>query len=301
MSNSTAYLPWAWTIVSSNQNLYTCPSVSTILTTFAIVNVVVSFISIVFGNRYVVKFVTCGCMGKPGTKSWTYMWIFPIGLNLFANAVIAWIIKHATGYVADFKVWELMLFLLARPRLSWIILGFFAGRGKQEVESPIDMRRLSRMNGSRLSYQPLVAEQMQYTAGFSSNVSLGQKHVDRPWMNAFLSQFIAEVLLQLASLYIMGRTAHFAVINGFYKLTNSPSLPRGAHMMYAGALYYLIAGSLSLIIAIIAIIVQGISTRYEQSNAARVIRVVCVLLLLGSTFLGSWLFWAGFVQLAGHQ
>jgi len=72
--------------------------------------------------------------------------------------------------------------------------------------------------------------------------------------------------------------------------------------MYAGALYYLIGGSLSLIIAVICIIWQFTISKRDTVNGynAGVIRVVCVVLLLITTFLGSWLFWSGFVQLAGH-
>jgi hypothetical protein len=102
----------------------------------------------------------------------------------------------------------------------------------------------------------------------------------------------------------MGRTVQFAADNGFYKVSGDyRSMPHGAHMMYAGALYYLIAGSISLVIAILCIIFQFSVDKvdYMNSTSATVLRYGCVILLLASTFLGSWLFWAGFVKLAGHS
>jgi formate/nitrite transporter FocA (FNT family) len=148
--------------------------------------------------------VTCGALGKVTSKSWKYMWIFTVLLNLAANALIAAIIKQAPGYLADFKVWELMLFLLARPRLSWIILGFFAGRQVKFVSVPIPQKKLLK---SQQSYELLNAvEEMSInpTDG-SSTTTLVQYQYDRPWMNAFLTGFIAEVLMQLAALYMVSK------------------------------------------------------------------------------------------------
>jgi formate/nitrite transporter FocA (FNT family) len=218
MANETVYFPWSWTITSENQSVHTCPSVSKILSTFAVVNAAVCFVSIIFGNRYVVKFgearivggeklrnntnktiVTCGALGKVNTSSWKFMWILTVGLNLIANAIVAAIIKHSPGYLATFKVWELMLFLLARPRLSWIILGFFAGRQVKEVQVPMDTKKI--LKGQQ-SYERLnVVEEMDIYGNSTS--TLVSKEVDRPWMNAFLTGFIAEVLMQLAALYMV--------------------------------------------------------------------------------------------------
>lgn len=303
MTNGTVYLPWSWTITSADENIHTCPSVTGILSTFAIVNAAVCFASILFGHRSIVKFTTCGCMGKTASRSWWYMWPAPIMLNLAANALIAIIIKRSPGYHANFKIWELMLFLLARPRLSWIILGFFAGRARKEVSVPVKRHKLAKQNG--MYHQIGVVEEVIFDPKYNTSItSLVRKQYDLPWMNAFLSQFIAEVLMQLAALYVMGRTVRFAIINGFYDVHKSDlynSLPPGAHMMYAGALYYLIGGSIALFIATICIAFQVHISKRDHANGTRagIIRYLCVFMLLATTFLGSWLFWAGFVQLAG--
>jgi hypothetical protein len=303
MTDNIIYLPWSWTITSADTDIHSCPSVSGILSTFAIVNGVVCFVSIVFGHRNIVKITTCGCLGKAASKSWIYLWTVPIILNLAANVLIAFIIKRSSGYNADFEIWELMLFLLARPRLSWIILGFFAGRARKMVSVPVKRKKLIKHNGQyeRLGYVEEITLHPEYN---SSTTSIVRKQYDWPWMNAFLSQFIAEVLMQLAALYVMGRTVRFAIISGFYNVHKSElynSLPPGAHMMYAGAMYYLIGGSIALVIAIICIGFQFAIAKGDQMNSTRagIIRYLCVFLLLATTFLGSWLFWAGFVQLAG--
>jgi hypothetical protein len=74
-------------------------------------------------------------------------------------------------------------------------------------------------------------------------------------------------------------------------------------MMYAGALYYLIAGSLSLAIAVLCVWIQFVLGKESSLNPVNTlfIRVIGVVALLGTTFLGSWLFWAGFVEAAGHM
>jgi formate/nitrite transporter FocA (FNT family) len=140
--------------------------------------------------------VTCGKLGKVSSSSWKFMWIITVALNLAANALVAAIIKRAPGYLSNFKIWELMLFLLARPRLSWIILGIFAGRQVKEVNVPIEHTKL--LKGQQ-SYERLnVVEEMDIHGNSTS--SLVVKEVDQPWMNAFLTGFIAEVLMQLAAL-----------------------------------------------------------------------------------------------------
>jgi hypothetical protein len=72
--------------------------------------------------------------------------------------------------------------------------------------------------------------------------------------------------------------------------------------MYAGALYYLIGGSLSLVITMFGLLMQWRIADPDHKNTLmlQVLRFIAVFFLLATTFLGSWLFWAGFVHLAGH-
>lgn len=117
-----------------------------------------------------------------------------------------------------------------------------------------------------------------------------------------MTQFIGEYVLQIMSLYIMGRTANFATEHGYYKiyLKTYWSIPAAARMMYSGALYYLVAGSLFLITAAIFILDTMFSNRIKFTGKASSGYIVSTLVfLLISTWMGSWIFWAGFVKLAG--
>ncbi|KAF7512544.1 hypothetical protein GJ744_000805 [Endocarpon pusillum] len=191
------------------------------------------------------------------------MWIFPLGLQLTANAIIAAIIKNTSGFHADFAVWELVLFFAARPRLSWIVLGAFSV--------------------------------------ISSGSSSHTKGRYFPWWSSFMSQFIAEFILQLIALYIMGRTAHFATGRGYYLVHTDlyRSLPPGAHMMYSGALYYLIIGSFSWLLAIGLIIVAAGRFNIKNPKVGTAYVMFAITLSLTSVWLASWIFWVGFVRLAG--
>jgi hypothetical protein len=126
------YLPWPWTVESSNPNTH-CPPASSMLGTFAIVNVLVSIFGLIFGNRTVTNYLTCGLLGPLGSKAWRYMWIVTVGLHLGSNAFIAFIIKNTTGYGNDFSIPQLMLFFVARPRLAWIAMSFFFFKRKRRL------------------------------------------------------------------------------------------------------------------------------------------------------------------------
>jgi hypothetical protein len=124
-------IPWPWTITPLTSSNHHCPPPSVILGTFAGINIIATVLGVVLGNRRVsrgiLRFLTCGYWGKKNTKQsqdWKYMWIFTLGLQLGANAINAWITLNAPGYdrANDPKLWDLMLFLTTRPRISWIAL-----------------------------------------------------------------------------------------------------------------------------------------------------------------------------------
>ncbi|KAF1990684.1 hypothetical protein K402DRAFT_417453 [Aulographum hederae CBS 113979] len=344
-------LPWGWTIAPLESNNATCPTVPEVLGTFAVVNAVVSVFALIFGHRKVIKFITCKHWGDKGSKAWVWTWIFPLGLQLAANAIIALIIKKTPGYTSDFHVWELMLFLVARPRLSWIVLTFvgtmkFRSKEQRQAAEYRLVGNTSKVSqrtgptpynpsGSTLAvpsstygtadpnyayqYPYNDPESTAYTSGYSSNANSQQnlvepihftsdepEQVDQPYHSTFMSQLIAELFLQFVALYIMGYTAHFAAGHGYYKLGKEYySLPQAAHMMYAGALYYLVGGSLSLSIVFLSLMAvwrRGLSelratARYGAGYYSGI--AACILLLM-TTWMASWIFWAGFVKLAGH-
>ena len=60
------------------------------------------------------------------------------------------------------------------------------------------------------------------------------------WDSAILQMLISEIVSLLVGAYYMGRTANFALANGFYVNQFPPSAPDtwNARIMYAGALLY---------------------------------------------------------------
>jgi len=126
MSNITQadLIPWDWSITPLDLSNHHCQPPSHILGVFAVVNVISSLLSLVCGNRILIKRVTCGYMGKSNSKWWAVTWVVQCGLMLGANAFNAWLTVSNSQYNLEVapKIWDLMLFYCTRPRLSWITL-----------------------------------------------------------------------------------------------------------------------------------------------------------------------------------
>jgi hypothetical protein len=252
MANNLDYLPWNWTITANaNAN---CPPPSSILGTFAIVNVLVSIGSLIVAHSGVTRFISCGLGGKDGSTAWRYTWPFPLGFQLASNALIAYVIKNTADYESTYPVARLMLLYTARPRLSFIVLGCAT----------------------------------TFTWSRSQN-KLG------PFHSAFMSTFISESLLELLGMYMMGLTVNFAAKNGYYILGTDKynSIPEAAHLMYAGALCYLICGPLS------ALYVAAALTDRHGFISSPKWGALQMLAVLEGLWIPSWLFWAGYIKLAG--
>ncbi|KAH8726300.1 hypothetical protein GQ44DRAFT_726275 [Phaeosphaeriaceae sp. PMI808] len=288
-NETTKYLPIPWTITSLDPTLHACPSPSSLLGTFAIVNGIVSLLSVLFGHRRVVEELTCGFFGKRGSQSWKILWIVPVGLQLAANACIAVLVQRADGYAANFKITDLMLWLTARPRLGWIVLVAWGS-----VYGSPDPRYFESNRSLANPYIHVPTDEAEVENGLD----------DYPWWSAFMTQFIAEFVLQSMAMYIMGRTAHYGAARNYYSihLESYWQIPAAARMMYSGALYYLVAGSVFLIFAFFFIIYQMLSSKVKNLGKGNTVAIIIALwFLLISSWLGSWLFWAGFVKLAGDQ
>jgi hypothetical protein len=146
-----AYIPDGWGIVSqSSYNTGTpapwgrgdgpsapdpsCPSANHILTTYAVTTLVISAISLVAGNRKVIKFLTFGLLGRRGSNSWKWTWLLTFSLQVVAAVTIASIIKREKDFVIEFNVTLLALLLLTRPRLSFFFLAISLAFENKDVE-----------------------------------------------------------------------------------------------------------------------------------------------------------------------
>lgn len=226
------------------------------------VNIVASILSIITGHQKVAKKFSCGLFGRPlSEKTMLFGWMLPFSLTITANVVIAALILYDPDYKKSFPMVDLVFFLVARPRLTWFSLA-------------------------------LIGELSP-----SSNPFTGK---EQPWISAACSVLVAEVFLQLITGYYMGTTAHFAATRGYYKLSTLPGpVGHNAHLMYGAALFWLVVGSGVLIYAVLLILVVFRGTVEQDEQRERSIMHGIVLFLLIVNWLATWLFWAGFVRLAG--
>ena len=133
--NSTAVaayenlFPWSWRLESAGQtanivnplgpSLADCPSVTEKLLSFAMINVIVLICTAILGRRDVIFRLSCERLGKKGSRSWPWMALLSIALNLGANLINAALTRSVPGFS---KVPFSGLFLLwsSRPRMAWV-------------------------------------------------------------------------------------------------------------------------------------------------------------------------------------
>jgi hypothetical protein len=112
-------IPWDWYIqAASNQDIQ-CYSTSAILGSFALVNILVGISTLILGRRTIVKKLTCGYLGKPGSAGWPVMALISVALNMLANLVNALLVQHTPGFEAV-PIGALVLFWSTRPRIAWV-------------------------------------------------------------------------------------------------------------------------------------------------------------------------------------
>ena len=112
--------PWGWRIQPTGPTAknFACPSNESKLASFAVINIVVFLSCIVLGRRDTIRKLTRGILGRP-SSIWPLFAIISAGLNLFANYVIAVSISSLPGF-AEASSSALVLFWIARPRAAWL-------------------------------------------------------------------------------------------------------------------------------------------------------------------------------------
>jgi hypothetical protein len=178
---------------------------------------------------------------------------------LAANALVALMIKRTNGFNSTFAITDLILFYASRPRLSWFFIGLL---------------------------QPLPNKV------YDSSARQG---------------LIAEVILQIIATYYVGRTVHFASTHGYYKPHADYQFQHGgaARMMYGGALFYLLAIAFNFYNVVATNTWRKPDrkvTNYGAGGSASVEQLTMLAYVIWTgftTWIGSWLFWAGYVRLAG--
>ena len=107
---------------------------------------------------------------------------------------------------------------------------------------------------------------------------------------------IAEGILQAVACFYMGRTAHWGVMLGYLKAGHLDGKPGAydAKLMYAGSLLWLVT------IAFVFLpwfILAFVGDKEDDASIAGII--FCCLMI--APLIGQWLFWAGFISLAGDR
>lgn len=262
----TRPIPWSWAITPLDLSYQNCPQSPQILGSFAIINLTVSAIAPLLGHRKVVSYLTCGLLGKPHSQSWKFLWILQVILQLGANALCALMVIKSPGYITEKMpaVWDLMLFYTTRPRVAWLVLGALKSVGKSKSNP---------------------------TAGY--------------WDSVARSSLLSEIVLECMGAYYMGRTAHWAHLNHYYILHRLDGYVhrKSILQMIIGALVNLVhlAGKI--------VILWSISTaeiKWEPQGGfgavLHFLRQIWLLAWLTSVnFASSWVFMAGYVQLAGPK
>lgn len=115
---------------------------------------------------------------------------------------------------------------------------------------------------------------------------------------------IAEGILQTMASFYIGRTAHWAVMLGYLKKGHLDGIP-GAHdakMMYAGVLLWLITIAFPLVVWLFLVGYIWCSSHKKQQGSHDVIMFgICFTITMVLPLIGQWLFWAGFIGLAGDR
>jgi hypothetical protein len=249
-------IPWSWTITPLDSTEHVCPSPSHILGVFGMVNGISSVVSLISGNRIVVKRLSWRILGKADSNTWMITWILQAGLMLGANAFNAWLTVNARGYDSESrpKIWDLMLFYCARPRLSWIAL--------------------------------LIAETIgEHTKGHQW------------WGSAALQSLITEIVMVLLGSYYMGRLLHDAAMNGYLLPHHLDGFQYKSdyYLMASGSILYLILAWFSLLV-LGPLLCISISEGLAFNQGTVMVFVLVVALL---PWMASWLFFSGFVIVAG--
>lgn len=215
------FIPWDWYITPNLPN-YVCPSSTSILVTFGVVNVLVSLLNLIMGHRQVVNKVSFGLFGKELGNSWMFMFLMPLGVQLGANAFIAYLYENTPGYEQGFSIVDLMLFYTTRPRLGWIVLSLVMHWGR-----------------------------------IGGDESYDEKIEDGYYEGAAKGAILAEIFLLVISSYYYGRTVHFAATHGYYLIGHLKGpYAHDARIMYVGALLFLVAlyGSIFYLIGLLGVV-----------------------------------------------
>ena len=113
---------------------------------------------------------------------------------------------------------------------------------------------------------------------------------------------IAEGILQIMASFYIGKTAHWAVISGYLKQGHLGGIP-GAHdakIMYAGVLLWLITIAFAFVVWVFLLCYTASSGKTAGQRTIISFGIWFTLSMI-LPLIGQWLFWVGFIGLAGDR
>lgn len=130
------------------------------------------------------------------------------------------------------------------------------------------------------------------------------------YWDSFMSNMICEFFLQCAAMGYMAKTVHFASKHhyllpaGSDGIHNVPKviqdLPAGASLMYAGAMVYVIFFAIFILVVLFNIMT---AIKLDPPDSLELSKFTCLGIMLAFplafTWAGSWMFWAGYIKIAG--
>lgn len=321
--------PWTWRISPDPAATSTvhCPSTSLKLGSFAAINLVIGALSIVFGRRSVVRRVTCGMFGQPGSRVRPLMGVISALLNILANYINALLIKRIPSF-SDIPVGNLVIFWCTRPRIAWIATALvFVDRQESMYFSIAASSMLS-----EIILQCCAAVYMGITVQFARVRGLYKKNALHGVPDADSAQLMydgtmlwlvsigfAYLIVILSLLGVWGILARFivwlfsAIANGWRKLGNWFAK---ALFWRKGSSSYLSSENLPSFREEKKFDIQGAvipvpENHEQQHDYNQVIRkmglqryqlytIQLFFIPMGLPYIGQWLFWAGYIRLAGN-
>jgi hypothetical protein len=251
---------------------------------FIVVNIASACVAVIFGhsqvNKKIKKILCCGFFQKDNMIS---SLLLAIIVALSTNLAIVYLIKYTPGYESGFNVWELFLFFATRPRLAWVVSvslsGFHGKRRSETVNTETQSTGVYPQMDQNFHVEDYESKE-EYYWRTSANVSL-----------------LAECFLQFVALYYMIKTVMWGFSQGFYSpsfgdLQVSSSTENTARVMYIGAFVWCLFR-----IPFNCLVLLMTNPRIFSSFGPKKV----LLWFVPMIWLPAWLFFGGFIALAGDM
>ena len=110
-------IPLEWVIAPLNVSAGQCPTAEQTKLAFGITNLVVGVLTLVFGCRPILHYLSRGWLGKKGGKGVAWTWIISFALQLLSNLFASLMVVHTPGF-EHLSMLNTFALYAARPRIN---------------------------------------------------------------------------------------------------------------------------------------------------------------------------------------